>query len=236
MEFGLVGGNHELPRCLEPIALDSSITVSVTLCGRGEGWLWPDGESDGKERESPTLTGRPWALGLGPWICVVATATGLFCHDHVNVDGPGLRSGPDRQRRHRAYGCAAPCCLLYRLHGPRGRGLVGADVLVQDDNAGITGNPGQRGNARRGSCDTAHLLGYSMWQAALWRQRDGRRRRTYQQGNKQTHLQPAANTRGALTHQPRSRYWASTAGPAFEGSTQGPNYGLGGLVKPKTIH
>lgn len=29
VEFGLVGGNHELPRCLEPIALDPSITVSV---------------------------------------------------------------------------------------------------------------------------------------------------------------------------------------------------------------
>lgn len=46
----------------------------------------------------------------------------------------------------------------------------------------------------------------------------------------------AANARGAFTHQPRSRSWASTAGPTFEGWTQGTNYGLGGLVQPKTIH
>lgn len=49
-------------------------------------------------------------------------------------------------------------------------------------------------------------------------------------------LHPAANARGALTNQPRSRSWASTAGPTFEESTQGTNYGLGGLVRPKTIH
>lgn len=89
VEFGLVGGNCEL--------LASSSSSST-------GWGAPEqdetrGNLTPRGKKGPGLA---WALGLALDLCGGdGVGDGSLWYDHVNVDGPGLRSGRERDRQHR---------------------------------------------------------------------------------------------------------------------------------------